>query len=128
MRMMEPTGSAPVEERTKIPRAHAQALLEVCGGQITIERSTLAIRGSRGAGRRITHPGVLTSVAVEFHNPDEAEAFNASGVVRARNHGESARRLASQEPRPTGCTRDGSRRFRSSGSGRCTTTALVRAP
>jgi CYTH domain-containing protein len=41
----EPTGSAPVEERTDIPRAHARALLEVCGGQITIERSTLAIAG-----------------------------------------------------------------------------------
>jgi hypothetical protein len=72
----EPTGSAPVEERTDIPRAHAQALLEVCGGQITIERSTLAIAGGAEVlVERITHPGVLTSVAVEFHNPDEAEAF-----------------------------------------------------
>ena len=72
----EPTGSAPVEERTDIPRAHAQALLEVCGGQITIERSTLPIAGrAEVLIERITHPGVLTSVAVDFHNPDEAEAF-----------------------------------------------------
>jgi DNA invertase Pin-like site-specific DNA recombinase len=34
---------------------------------------------------------------------------------------------ASQKPRPMGCTRDGSRQFRSSGSGRCTGTALVQA-
>jgi CYTH domain-containing protein len=44
---LEPTGSASVDERTDIPRAHAEALLDVCAGRLTLERSTLPIRAER---------------------------------------------------------------------------------
>jgi hypothetical protein len=69
-------GSAPVEERTEIPRAHAEALLDVCAGRLTLERSTFSIDGGAEVLiERVTHPGVINTVTVEFHNPDEAEAF-----------------------------------------------------
>jgi CYTH domain-containing protein len=72
----EPTGSAPVEERTEIPRAHAEALLDVCAGRLTLERSTFPIDGGAEVLiERITQPGPIDTVTVEFHNPDEAEAF-----------------------------------------------------
>jgi CYTH domain-containing protein len=72
----EPTGSAPVEERTEIPRAHAEALLDVCAGRLTLERSTFPIDGGAEVLiERITQPGPINTVTVEFHNPDEAEAF-----------------------------------------------------
>ena len=73
---LEPTGSASVEERTDIPRAHAEALLDVCAGRLTLERSTFPIDGGAEVLiERITHPGVMNTLTVEFHNPDEAEAF-----------------------------------------------------
>jgi CYTH domain-containing protein len=72
----EPTGSAPVEERTEIPRAHAEALLDVCAGRLTLERSTLPIDGGAEVLiERIAQPGGINTVTVEFHNPDEAQAF-----------------------------------------------------
>jgi CYTH domain-containing protein len=72
----EPTGSAPVEERTEIPRAHAEALLDVCAGRLTLERSTFPMDGGAEVLiERITQPGPINTVTVEFHNPDEAEAF-----------------------------------------------------
>src|SRR5215207_8959114 len=40
----EPTESALVEERTDIPPAHAEALLDVCAGRVTYERSAVPIR------------------------------------------------------------------------------------
>jgi hypothetical protein len=65
-----------VEERTDIPRAHAEALLDVCAGRVTLERSTFPIDGGAEVLiERITQPGVITTVTVEFHNPDESEAF-----------------------------------------------------
>ena len=72
----EPTGSAPVEERTEIPRAHAEALLDVCAGRLTLERSTFPIDGGAEVLiERIAQPGGINTVTVEFHNPDEAQAF-----------------------------------------------------
>ena len=41
-----------------------------------MERSTLPIEGGAEVLiERITHPGVMNTVTVEFQNPDEAEAF-----------------------------------------------------
>jgi CYTH domain-containing protein len=72
----EPTGSALIEERTDIPPAHAEALLAVCAGQLTLERSALAIDGGAEVLiERIIEPGPLNTVTVEFLNEDEAEAF-----------------------------------------------------
>ena len=72
----EPTGSALVEERTDIPPAHAEALLAVCAGRLTLERSALGIDGGAEVLiERIIEPGPLNTVTVEFHNEEEAEAF-----------------------------------------------------
>jgi hypothetical protein len=72
----EPTGSALVEERTDIPPAHAEALLAVCAGRLTLERSALGIKGGAEVLiERIIEPGPLNTVTVEFHNEEEAEAF-----------------------------------------------------
>ncbi len=72
----EPTGSALVEERTDIPPAHAEALLAVCAGRLTLERSALGIDGGAEVLiERIIEPGALNTVTVEFHNEEEAEAF-----------------------------------------------------
>jgi hypothetical protein len=73
----EPTGSALIEERTDIPPAHAEALLAVCAGRLTLERSALGIDdgGAEVLIERIIEPGPLNTVTVEFHNEEEAEAF-----------------------------------------------------
>ena len=72
----EPTGSALIEERTDIPPAHAEALLAVCAGRLTLERSALGIDGGAEVLiERIIEPGPLNTVTVEFHNEEEAEAF-----------------------------------------------------
>ena len=65
-----------MEERTEIPRAHAEALLDVCAGRLTLERSTLPIDGGAEVLiERIAQPRGINTVTVEFHNPDEAQAF-----------------------------------------------------
>src|SRR5918995_5092303 len=72
----EPTESALVEERTDIPPAHAEALLEVCAGRVIYERSAVPIdSGAEVLIDRMTHPGVLDTVSVELDNPDQAAAF-----------------------------------------------------
>jgi CYTH domain-containing protein len=72
----EPTGSALIEERTDIPPAHAEALLNVCAGRVTYERSAVPIDdGAEVLIDRMSEPGVINIVTVEFHYPEEAEAF-----------------------------------------------------
>jgi CYTH domain-containing protein len=65
-----------LEERTEVPRVHADALIDVCAGTVSIERSSVAMEGGGAALiERMTHPGPLDSVTIEFDNSDEAEAF-----------------------------------------------------
>jgi len=72
----EPTESALVEERTDIPPAHAEAVLDVCAGRVTLDRSRVGIDGGGEVLiDRMTHPGVLDTVSVELDNPDQAAAF-----------------------------------------------------
>lgn len=64
------------EERTEVPRAHADALLDVCAGRTVYERARIAVGGGREAlVDRITHPGVLDLVSIEFEDRDEAASF-----------------------------------------------------
>jgi len=64
------------EERTEVPRAHADALLDVCAGKTVYERTRVAIGGGREAlVDRITHPGALDLVSVEFDDRDAAATF-----------------------------------------------------
>jgi CYTH domain-containing protein len=39
--------AAPVEERTEVPRSHAEALLEVCAGTVSLQRSRAAAAARR---------------------------------------------------------------------------------
>lgn len=68
--------AAPTEERTEVPRAHADALLEVCGGKAVYERTRVPLGSGREAlVDRISHPGLLDLVSVEFEDRDEAATF-----------------------------------------------------
>jgi CYTH domain-containing protein len=79
----------PLEERTEVPRVHAEALLDVCAGRLILERSRVALDGGREAlVERMTHPGALDSLTIEFGNPEEAAAFTPpvwSGSEITRN-------------------------------------------
>lgn len=66
-------GGAPTEERTEVPRGHADALLDVCAGKAVYDRSRVAIGGGRDAFiDHLVTPGALDLVTLEFE--DEAEA------------------------------------------------------
>ena len=66
-------GGAPTEERTEVPRGHADALLDVCAGKAVYDRSRVAIGGGRDAFiDHVVTPGALDLVTLEFD--DEAEA------------------------------------------------------
>jgi CYTH domain-containing protein len=76
--LVTPEDGAVSEERTEVPRAHADALLDVCGGKAVYERTRVALPGGREAlVDRITQPGALDLVSVEFESRDEAAAFHA---------------------------------------------------
>jgi CYTH domain-containing protein len=69
-------GAVASEERTEVPRAHADALLDVCAGKTVYERARISVGGGREAlVDRITHPGVLDLVSVEFDTREEAASF-----------------------------------------------------
>jgi CYTH domain-containing protein len=71
-------GAAPSEERTEVPRAHADALLDVCAGRTVYERTRVSLGNGREALiDRITHPGALDLASVEFEDRDEAATFLA---------------------------------------------------
>lgn len=66
-------GGAPTEERTEVPRGHADALLDVCAGKAVYDRSRVAIGGGRDAFiDHLVTPGALDLITLEFD--DEAEA------------------------------------------------------
>ncbi|HEX8663926.1 MAG TPA: hypothetical protein VF744_07855 [Beijerinckiaceae bacterium] len=65
------------EERTEVPRAHADALLDVCGGKAVYERTRVSLGGREALVDRITHPGALDLVSVEFDSRDDAGTFYA---------------------------------------------------
>src|SRR3954451_19343380 len=66
----------PVEERTEVPRAHADALFDVCAGRTIYDRARIAVGDGREAlVDRFTVPGALDLIAVEFQDPDDARSF-----------------------------------------------------
>ena len=67
---------ASTEERTDVPRAHGDALLDVCSGKAQYDRTAIAL----GAGRearidRYVAPGNLDLVSVTFDEIGDANAF-----------------------------------------------------
>jgi CYTH domain-containing protein len=63
------------EDRTVVPRPHAEALLEACPGTVTFERSALRVHDQDALVDRFVTPGPLDLVSVEFTNQVQAAAF-----------------------------------------------------
>lgn len=71
-------GGAATEERTEVPRAHGDALLDVCAGRAAYDRTQVALGNGRDALiDRYVAPGTVDVVTVTFDNPDEANGFPA---------------------------------------------------
>lgn len=67
----------PVEERTDVPRAHGDALLDVCPGKAAYDRTTLNAGGREIAIDRYVTPGSLDLISITFDNDGDAAAFHA---------------------------------------------------
>ena len=66
------------EERTDVPRAHGDALLDVCPGKAAYERTTVALGGGRDAlVDRYMTPAGLDLACVAFDDQGAADAFAA---------------------------------------------------
>ncbi len=63
------------EDRTDVPRSHAEALLEVAPGTVTYERSRLRLRNHEALIDRFMTPGPLDLVTVEFAARVDADTF-----------------------------------------------------
>jgi CYTH domain-containing protein len=70
-----PTGSMPVEERTEVPRAHADALLDVAPGKVVYDRSRITVSGREAFLDRFSVPGPLDVISISFESEDEAKKF-----------------------------------------------------
>ncbi len=72
------TGSegAMAEERTEVPRAHGDALLDVCAGRAVYERTTVSLTGSGEALiDRYVRPSGLDIVSLVFPDAGAAQGF-----------------------------------------------------
>ncbi len=67
----------PVEERTDVPRAHGDALLDVCPGKAAYDRTALNVGGREIAIDRYVSPGSLDLISIAFDNDGEAAGFHA---------------------------------------------------
>ncbi|WP_019905570.1 hypothetical protein [Methylobacterium sp. 77] len=66
------------EERTDVPRAHGDALLDVCSGKAAYDRAVVGLGNGREALiDRYATPGALDLVSVVFDEPGQAAAFTA---------------------------------------------------
>src|SRR4051812_3104535 len=70
-----PANGTPSEERTEVPRAHAEALLDVAPGKVEYARSRLTAAGREIRVDRFVRPGPLDLVSVEFDNEEQAGSF-----------------------------------------------------
>jgi CYTH domain-containing protein len=65
------------EERTRIPTAQADALLDVCAGKVVYRRTEVRLgHGPDAFLDRFEHPGGLNLLAVEFDDQDQANGFS----------------------------------------------------
>ncbi len=65
------------EERTEVPRAHGDALLDVCPGKAAYDRTALSVSGREVQIDRYVSPGTLDLVSVGFDNENDARGFAA---------------------------------------------------
>jgi CYTH domain-containing protein len=68
-----PAGEA--EERTEVPRAQAEALLDVCSGKIAYDRSRVPMGSREAFLDRFMTPGPFDLLTVCFEARDDADAF-----------------------------------------------------
>ena len=68
------TGSS-LEERTAVPRSHAEALLDVTPGKVDYVRTDLSIGSREIQINRFVTPGPLDLIVVEFDDNDEPKDF-----------------------------------------------------
>lgn len=66
-----------VEERTDVPRAHGDALLDVCPGKAAYDRTAMSVAGREVQIDRYVTPGSLDLVSVAFDSEADAGAFHA---------------------------------------------------
>ena len=87
------------EERTDVPRAHGDALMDVCSGKAAYDRTALALGGGREALiDRYVAPGEFDLVSVTFDGRRRGPRFPGAGLVRSRGHGRSELRPARGRP------------------------------
>lgn len=67
----------PVEERTDVPRAHADALLDVAPGKVVYDRSRMSLAGREICIDRFSVPSALDLISVAFDTEEEARSFRA---------------------------------------------------
>lgn len=80
----------PVEERTDVPRAHGDALLDVCPGKAAYDRTTLSVGGREIAIDRYVTPGSLDLISVTFDTDGDAAGFHAPSWFGREVSGEPA--------------------------------------
>jgi CYTH domain-containing protein len=68
---------ARVEERTEVPRAQAEALLDVCSGKLAFDRSRVSVGDREAFLDRFMAPGPFDLLTVGFETRAEADAFDA---------------------------------------------------
>lgn len=66
---------APLEERTSVPRSHAEALLDVTPGKVDYVRTDLSIGSREIQINRFVTPGPLDLIVVEFDDNDDPKDF-----------------------------------------------------
>ena len=66
-----------VEDEIDVPVMHAQALLDVCAGEVDYTRTMLPIGDHVALIDQIIRPSALHLVTVEFDNAEEARGFDA---------------------------------------------------
>ena len=80
----------PVEERTDVPRAHGDALLDVCPGKAAYDRTTVNVGGREVAIDRYVTPGSLDLISVVFEHDGDAAGFQAPSWFGREVSGEPA--------------------------------------
>ena len=68
-------GGGPVEERTDVPRTHAEALLDVTPGKVDYVRSALSIGSREVRIDRFVTPGPLDLITVDFDKEEDLRDF-----------------------------------------------------
>lgn len=71
-------GANGAEERTEVPRVHAEALLDVCTGKVAYGRTSVPLAGAREAwADHLVMPGHVDLLTLTFDSEADAETFRA---------------------------------------------------